>query len=128
MLVCGARFVDQSQVDQIHKNVTTKAEVIRLLGKPFKNKVSPEGSKVLAYHYVPQKYHDIWEAPGSNWIFRKKNSKQKILFITLDKNGRVAKIYLEKNPHNNKHSKKHHSTRAHSSSGSSRKISPIKIH
>ena len=83
--------LDFVKLQQIEEGVTTKQEIISLLGDPTFITLNPEGSEIITYHYVQAKGKARNFVPVINAISRSTNVKQQIVQVLLNENDIVDK-------------------------------------
>lgn len=87
------RKIDQSQVEQIHKGDTTKADVLRMLGKP--DQITNDGTGVEIYQYMYSKA----TVKGATFIpiigafAGGANIENEMVQVTFDPNGIVKNVF-----------------------------------
>ncbi len=86
--------IEQSKIQQIKEGITTKQEVIQLLGKPFMVNLTSDGKSILMYQYVKVKNKATNFVPVVNIFAGGMDMNQQILQILLDKNDIVEKYIL----------------------------------
>lgn len=83
--------IDQNRVRQIKEGVTTKEEVIRLLGNPFTQTLTSDKKVVMMFQYTKVKNRVSNFIPVVNLLAGGVDMKQQILQILIDENGLVEK-------------------------------------
>ena len=83
--------IDQSKIGQIKEGVTTKEEVITLMGKPFMQNLTSDGKIIMMYQYAKVKNRAANFIPVVNVLSGGMDMKQQILQVLIDKNGVVEK-------------------------------------
>lgn len=83
--------IDQSKVSQIKEGVTTKQEVIALLGNPSMVSLTSDAKEILMYNFFQYKTHASTFIPVVGLFNGGADTNQQILQVLLDKNGKVEK-------------------------------------
>ena len=83
--------LDFVKLQQIEEGVTTKQEIISLLGDPTFITFNPEGNELITYHYVQSKEKARNFVPVINALSKSTNMKQQIVQVLLNENDIVDK-------------------------------------
>lgn len=88
-----ANETPESISNKIHKGVTTKQQLIDMLGAPMETTFTDGGLEVLTYEYTRLKPHAQNFIPY-NVISQVADAKKKELVVLLDKNSRVKNLVM----------------------------------
>ena len=88
----GGTKVDTNKLSQIKEGVTTKEEVVQLLGKPYMVNLNSDGKTVLMYQYTKASNRPSNFIPGLSLLAGGIDMQQQIVQILLDKNDKVEKF------------------------------------
>jgi outer membrane protein assembly factor BamE (lipoprotein component of BamABCDE complex) len=83
--------IDQNKIGQIKEGVTTKEEVIALMGKPFMQNLTSDGKIVMMYQYAKIKNRAANFIPVVNVLSGGMDMKQQTFQVIIDKNDVVEK-------------------------------------
>lgn len=85
--------IDQSQVEQIHKGDTTKADVLKMLGKP--DQITNDGNGLESYQYMYAKVtpKGATFVPIVGLFAGGANVENEMVQVTFDSNGIVKNIF-----------------------------------
>jgi hypothetical protein len=86
----GSSSLSADKVNQIHKGVTTKAEVVAMFGPPENVAMLPGGKRVMNYYFMQTEMHDDPQAfvPVVNMFAAKAEGQtnRRTLQVNLDAN------------------------------------------
>lgn len=83
--------IDQDKVSQIKEGVTTKQEVIALLGNPYMNTLSSDSKEILMYQYAHTQTRPSTMIPVVGLFTGGADTSQQILQVLINKDGVVEK-------------------------------------
>lgn len=82
--------IDEEAISKVKKGQTTEAQVVSMLGKPTSSGFSSDGSKMLTFSYTNASANPISFIPYVGMLFSSTDVESQMLYITLDKSGKVA--------------------------------------
>lgn len=88
----SGKLIDQDKLSQIKEGITTKEEVINLLGKPEMISLTSDAKEIMMYHHLEYKTRASTFIPVVGLMTGGADMKQQILQILIDKNGKVEKF------------------------------------
>lgn len=91
--------IEQNKLSQIKEGVTTKQEVIALLGKPEMVSLTSDAKEIMMYQHFTYKTRASTFIPVVGLMTGGGDMKQQILQILIDKDGKVEK-YIFNNSDN----------------------------
>ena len=83
--------IDQDKLSQIKEGVTTKQEVINLLGKPYMVTLTSDGKTMFMYQYVKASNRAVNFIPGVDLLAGGMDMSQQILQVLIGKDDKVEK-------------------------------------
>lgn len=83
--------IDQDKLSLIKEGVTTKQELIGLLGKPYMVTLTSDGKTMFLYQYVKASNRAVNFIPGVNLLAGGMDMNQQIAQVLIDKNNIVEK-------------------------------------
>ena len=83
--------IDQDKLSQIKEGVTTKQEVINLLGKPYMVTLTSDGKTMFMYQYVKASNRTANFIPGVNLLAGGMDMSQETLQVLIGKDDKVEK-------------------------------------
>ena len=86
--------IAQDKVLQIKEGITTKQEVLALLGNPSSDTLNGDGKEILMYMYVNYKTRASTFIPVVGLMTGGGDMKQQSVQILIDKTGKVEKYIL----------------------------------
>ena len=90
--------IEQDKVKQIKEGITTREEVIALMGKPFMQNLTSDKKIIMMYQYAKVKNRASNFIPVVNVFAGGMDIKQQILQILINENGVVEKyIFTDSN-------------------------------
>jgi len=90
--------INQANLAQIKKGVTTQKEVISLMGQPYMQTITSDGKIIMMYQYTKVKNRTANFIPVVNILAGGMDMKQQILQILIDENDIVEKyIFTDSN-------------------------------
>ena len=105
ILICSLLFgcatvgtkIDQVKLSQIKEGITTKQEVISLLGKPYMVTMMSDGKTMLMYQYVKASNRAANFIPGVGLLAGGMDMNQQMVQVLIDKNDKVEKYIFNDN-------------------------------
>ena len=86
--------IDASKLSQIKENVTTKAEVENILGKPQSISLTSDGKTLMMYQYVKASSKGSNFVPVVNLFSGGMNMNMQIIQVLIGKDDKVEKYIL----------------------------------
>ncbi|MFH1396985.1 MAG: hypothetical protein ABIH27_00350 [Candidatus Omnitrophota bacterium] len=86
--------IDQNKTSQIKESVTTKQEVIAILGKPYMKTLSSDGKIIMLYQYTKVKNRASNFIPVVNIFSSGMDMRQQMLTVLINKDGKVEKYTM----------------------------------
>ncbi|MDK9738872.1 outer membrane protein assembly factor BamE [Vibrio sp. D404a] len=82
--------MDNETISKVEKGQTTEQQLITMLGEPTSTGFSSDGSKQLTYTYSSASSNPASFIPFVGFLFSGVDSETQVLYITLDKKGKVS--------------------------------------
>ena len=82
--------IDEQAISKVQKGQTTEAQLINMLGKPTSSGFSSDGTKQLTYSYAQANANPASFIPFVGFLFSGTESESQVLYVVLDKNGKVS--------------------------------------
>lgn len=88
----SGKLINQDKLSQIKEGITTKEEVINLLGKPDMISLGSDAKEIMMYTHLDYKMRASSFIPVVGLLIGGTDMKQQVLQILIDTNGIVEKF------------------------------------
>ena len=89
--------IDQDKLSQIKEGITTKQEVINLLGKPYMVTLTSDGKTMFMYQYVKASNRAVNFVPVVDLFAGGMDMNQQMLQVLIGKDDKVEKYIFNDN-------------------------------